>query len=96
MTGEKIRMIASMTTWKKPRVFLEEVDKLPNMTPLKSEFMFSLMNAISETNSQIVMTSNAPPEQFGKLLGEYVGPPVLRRIGENGGRIWNFYKDAAQ
>jgi hypothetical protein len=62
----------------KPRVFLEELDKI-KISEFAINQLYRIFDAIDRHNGQIVLDSNLSKVQFANLFGD----PIVRRIKEN-------------
>jgi hypothetical protein len=95
ISEEKIRSVAKRGF--KPRVFISEFDKV-TLNDRREDFLFGIFDAIYETGSQLVLTSNMDPIQLCSRFRDHNAGAFLRRIsGDHGtGFIWNFYDELGQ
>jgi hypothetical protein len=63
-----------------PRLFLEEIDKIPDLTAFRSSNLFGLINEVYEQGGQLVVNSNKNVEALKKLFGPDNGEALLRRF----------------
>ncbi len=90
VSEDRLRQVAANGF--KPRLFLEEIDKLV-LNDKREDYLFSIFNAIYETGGQIVMTSNLTPDQIATRFRPENKVAFMRRIkgDDDDGRIWNFW-----
>jgi hypothetical protein len=62
----------------RPRLFLDEFDKL-SLTPPRMAALFEILDAVYASNGQLVVSSNARPHDLETLLGPYA-QAIGRRI----------------
>lgn len=78
LTPNKVRKLASKGH--KVCLFLDELDKF-NATKFKMDFLFELIDAVYETQGQIVAVSNATKSKLEKIWAEYDScDAIIRRI----------------
>jgi hypothetical protein len=87
VTREKIEAAARKGF--KPRLFLEEIDKI-KPTDFRLSSLFEVIDAIYECDGQLVMSTNLTPDGLVKFLGEVYGHTIPRRVVEAGNLI-NFF-----
>jgi hypothetical protein len=94
VTPEKVKAAAKAGLV--PRLFLEEIDKLPKITEFRGSSMFELVNAISESGGQLVTTSNLSIPDLMAMYSSVDGEALIRRlICENSagpGKVFDFFK----
>jgi len=78
-----------------PRIFLEEIDKTPRLTPQRSSDLFGLINECYEQEGQIVVNTNKTSAQLIEHLGSDNGEAIVRRItrerDEHPGKYYDLY-----
>jgi hypothetical protein len=63
----------------RPRVFLEEIDKVKTGSEWAANKLFTLLNAVDKHKAQLVLDTNLSKRQFLERFGE----PIYRRVKEN-------------
>ncbi len=63
-----------------PRLFLEEIDKIPNLTRGRAANLFGIVNEVYEQGGQIVVNANKSVESLKILFGEDDGEALVRRF----------------
>ena len=63
----------------RPRVFLEEIDKIKEGSEWNTNKLFTLLNAIDKHKGQLVLDTNLSRQQFLDRFGE----PIYRRVNED-------------
>jgi hypothetical protein len=63
----------------RPRVFLEEIDKIKEGSEWNTNKIFTLLNAVDKHKGQLVLDTNLSRQQFLDRFGE----PIYRRVKEN-------------
>lgn len=71
----------------RPRLFLEEIDKVKEGSEWANNILFTLFNAVDKHKAQLVFDTNLSKQQFINRFGE----PITRRVKENCNvREWGF------
>jgi len=71
----------------RPRLFLEEIDKVKEGSEWANNILFTLFNAVDKHKAQLVFDTNLSKQQFMNRFGE----PITRRVKENCNvREWGF------
>ncbi|HEV2399384.1 MAG TPA: hypothetical protein VGS27_20725 [Candidatus Sulfotelmatobacter sp.] len=71
----------------RPRLFLEEIDKIKEGSEWANNTLFTLFNAVDKHKAQLVFDTNLSKQQFMNRFGE----PIARRVKENCNvREWGF------
>ena len=71
----------------RPRLFLEEIDKVKEGSEWANNILFTLFNAVDKHKAQLVFDTNLSKQQFMNRFGE----PMARRVKENCNmREWGF------
>jgi hypothetical protein len=71
----------------RPRLFLEEIDKIKEGSEWANNILFTLFNAVDKHKAQLVFDTNLSKQQFMNRFGE----PITRRVKENCNvREWGF------
>lgn len=71
----------------RPRLFVEEIDKVKEGSEWANNILFTLFNAVDKHKGQLVFDSNLSKQQFLNRFGE----PIARRVKENCNvREWGF------
>jgi hypothetical protein len=71
----------------RPRLFLEEIDKVKEGSEWANNILFNLFNAVDKHKAQLVFDTNLSKQQFMNRFGE----PITRRVKENCNvREWGF------
>ena len=72
-----------------PRLFIEEVEKLGNLTKDRAKHLWEVIAAVYDNNGQLVVTSNQSRQQFELEFG----PDIYRRMANDGqGKIMDFFE----
>jgi len=76
-----------------PRLFLEEIDKVPDMTAFRSSNLFGLVNEVIEQAGKVVVNSNKTVAGLKAFFGEDNGEPLIRRFTGSGDESKGFFLD---
>jgi hypothetical protein len=79
-----------------PRLFLEEIDAIPNITKNRLSNLFGIINEVYEQGGQLVVNSNMKIDELLELFGPVKGEALLRRFQADGidarGKTFDFYE----
>jgi len=78
-----------------PRLFLEEIDAIPNVTRNRLSNLFGIINEVYEQGGQLVVNSNMKTAELIELFGDVKGGALMRRFKgddqEGRGITFDFY-----
>ena len=93
VTVDKIR--AAVKAGLRPRLFIEELDKVPTVTEFRGSTIFELIKEVDAQAGQIVVTSNLPVDDLGHMYAIRDGGALLRRFSEDNatgdGLLYDFF-----